>query len=189
MDHTRPARAVFLDRDGVINVYRKDYVRSWEQFVFLNGSLEGMAILARLGFKLVVISNQSAIGRNLVGRQVVEDIHRRMSAQVHRAGGAIAGVYYCPHTPEQNCECRKPRSGLLIQAARDLHLDLAGSYLVGDALDDLITGQRVGCTTVLVRTGRGLDESRRLGGFGGDPPAVVDNLLDAANWILAREAV
>lgn len=188
MEETRRTRAVFLDRDGVINVYRKDYVRSWEQFAFLDGSLEGLAILARLGFKLVVISNQSAIGRNLVARQVVDDIHQRMKAEIERAGGTIAALYYCPHTPEEDCGCRKPQSGMLIQAAGELSLDLAGSYLVGDALDDLICGQRVGCETVLVRTGRGEDETRRLADFRGDQPAVVDNLLAAANWIRAREA-
>ncbi len=188
MSNPQRARAVFLDRDGVINVYREDYVRSWEQFAFIDGALEGMAALTKYGFKLLVISNQSAIGRKIIGRQVVEDIHRRMLVQIERAGGKIAGLFYCPHTPEENCGCRKPQPGLLIQAARELGLDLAGSYLIGDSLDDVITGQKVGCTTLLVRTGRGADETRRLGHFQGDQPAIVDDLLDAANWIIERES-
>ena len=163
-------------------------MRAWEQFEFIAGSLDAIAALSKHGFKLVVISNQSGIGRHFVAREVVDEIHNKMLAEISRSGGTIAGLYYCPHTPEDNCTCRKPRTGMLVQAARELQLELAKSYLVGDALDDVTTGQKMGCTTLLVRTGRGREEIRRLPSFEGDQPTVVDDLLAAANWILAREA-
>jgi D-glycero-D-manno-heptose 1,7-bisphosphate phosphatase len=149
--------AVFLDRDGVINRDRADYVKSWEEFEFLPGVLEAFRLLARGPHRIIVVSNQSAIGRGLVSREAVDEIHARMTEAVRRSGGRIDAVYYCPHRPEADCLCRKPRPGLLLKAARELGIDLAGSWLIGDDLRDLESAVAAGVRPVLVRTGHGKD--------------------------------
>jgi D-glycero-D-manno-heptose 1,7-bisphosphate phosphatase len=181
------AYAIFLDRDGVINENRADYVKSWEEFRFQVGALEALALLASTEFKLVVVSNQSAIGRGLVAREVVEGIHRRMVDQIEQAGGRVDLLLYCPHRPEENCFCRKPQPGLLLQAGEQLGLDLTESYLIGDSSEDLGAGAAVGCTCILVRTGRGGEVVTRLGDGQGNSPVVVDTLPHAVEWILKRD--
>ena len=137
-----PKAAVFLDRDGVINRDRSDYVKTWEEFEFLPGVLEAFRLLAPSPHRVVVVSNQSAIGRGLVSRETVEEIHARMTEAVRRGGGRIDAVFYCPHRPDEDCLCRKPRPGLLLQAARELDIDLPASWLIGDDRRDL--GERRG---------------------------------------------
>src|SRR5688500_5693601 len=107
--------AVFLDRDGVINEYRSEYVRTWEELRFLPGAMEAIARLTRAGIPVVVVTNQSGIGRGVIAREVVDEIHRRMGEEI-----AIAAVMVCPHHPDDACECRKPKPGMLRQAAREL---------------------------------------------------------------------
>ncbi|NLE46479.1 MAG: HAD-IIIA family hydrolase [Chloroflexi bacterium] len=148
-------RAVFVDRDGVICRNRKDHVRNWEQFVFLPGALTGLARLAKSDLCVVVITNQAIVNRQIVPAEVVEEINDRMVRAVASAGGRVDEVMYCPHRPDEHCACRKPRPGLLLQAAEKLDLDLGNSYLVGDAQSDIQAGQSVGCACYLVLTGRG----------------------------------
>src|SRR3972149_182151 len=107
---------VLLDRDGVINENRADYVTRWEQFRFLPGALDGLTALRRLGFRLAVVTNQSAIGRGLLSTQTLEEIHRRMFARCDAHGITIEGIFACPHAPWERCDCRKPRPGLLLAA-------------------------------------------------------------------------
>lgn len=147
--------AVFLDRDGVINRDRRDYVKSWEEFEFLPGVPEAFRLLAPGPHRIVVVSNQSAIGRGLVSREAVDEIHARMIEAVRAGGGRIDAVYYCPHLPEADCPCRKPRPGLLLRAARELGIDLPGSWLIGDDVRDLESAVAAGVRPVLVRTGHG----------------------------------
>lgn len=142
-----------MDRDGVINRERPDYVRRWDEFEFLPGVLRALRRLAALDWSILVVTNQSAIGRGLVTADTVTDIHRRMRAAVEAAGGRIDAVFVCPHRPDDGCACRKPRPGLLRQAAAALDLRLADCYLVGDALSDLLAAQAVGCRPILVQSG------------------------------------
>lgn len=148
-------RAVFLDRDGVINENRPDYVKAWGEFAFLPGSLTALALLARSPLAIVVVTNQSAVARGTLRPAVLEDIHRRLLAEVAAAGGRIDGVYVCPHAPGEQCGCRKPESGLYLQAAEALGLDLRQSICIGDKLSDLAAGAAVGCRGILVLTGEG----------------------------------
>jgi D-glycero-D-manno-heptose 1,7-bisphosphate phosphatase len=185
MGATRPA--VFLDRDGVINRDRADYVKSWEEFVFLAGALEALRRLAGLGLPVVVISNQAAIARGVVDRSVVDEIHARMVASVRAAGGQIDEVLFCPHGPDDACECRKPRPGLLLQAADRLALDLRGSVLIGDAANDVLAARAVGCSAVLVKTGRGAEQLDLLRQCGVDGFQVAEDLAEAVEWILSQE--
>ncbi len=148
--------AIFLDRDGVICANRDDYVKSWEEFRFLPGVKEAMRQLATLGWPIVVITNQSAVGRKLLSHKELASIHRRMEAEIVAAGGRIDAIFYCPHLPEEHCPCRKPNPGLLFKAAHALQIDLNRSILVGDALSDIQAGARAGVPwRYLVLTGRG----------------------------------
>lgn len=148
-------RAIFLDRDGVICENRADYVKSWAEFEFLPQAKESLARLSDLNLPIIIVTNQSAIGRDIIPAEVVEDIHRRMMVEITAHGGRIDRIIYCPSHPNQNDPCRKPEPGMLLQAAQELNLDLTRSYMVGDAVSDLLAGQRVGCRTFLVLTGRG----------------------------------
>ena len=178
--------AVFLDRDGVINRNRPDHVKSWNEFEFLPGALEALKRLAGLGWPVVVVTNQAAIGRGLVDQSEVEEIHRRMVDEVRLFGGRIDAVLYCPHRPDEGCECRKPKLGLLIEASRLLHLDLAASILVGDAESDLLAARAAGCRPVMVRTGRGAAQIEQLRLAEVDDFVAVEDLGGAVEWILSR---
>jgi D-glycero-D-manno-heptose 1,7-bisphosphate phosphatase len=178
--------AIFIDRDGVINANRPDYVKSWAEFEFLPGSREALVGLSGLGWPVVVISNQSAIGRGLVSAETVAEINARMVAEIEQAGGRVDGVYICPHHPDEGCVCRKPRPGLLMDAALELGLDLGCSYLVGDAESDILAALAVGVQPVLVLSGRGRVQRPRLAGWEG-MFQVVEDLTEAVEWIMSRE--
>lgn len=147
--------AIFIDRDGVICHNRADYVKRWDEFAFLPGALEALARLASSDFALVIVTNQSGIGRGRVTLEAVEDIHRRMLRAIEQAGGRVDAIYLCPHRPDEGCTCRKPLPGLLHRAAAELGLDLSQSYLIGDALEDIQAACAAGCRPYLVLTGRG----------------------------------
>lgn len=147
-------QAILLDRDGVINRERADYVKGWEEFEFLPGVLQTLARLAALKVPILVISNQSAIGRGVVDRLCVDEIHRRAGAVIEAAGGRIDAFFVCPHRPDEGCECRKPKPGLLRQAAATYALDLRQCVFIGDAITDFQAAQTAGCSSILVETGR-----------------------------------
>ena len=147
--------AVFLDRDGVIIENRASYVRSVAEVRFIPGALEALARLAHLPNPIVVVTNQSPIGRGLISREAVDQINAHVRRSVEAAGGRVDGVYLCPHRPEEGCECRKPAPGLLLQAARDLGIDLPASLVIGDAVSDVQAAVAVGATPVLVLSGLG----------------------------------
>lgn len=151
---TRPA--IFLDRDGVIN-HRTlgGYVTNWRQFKFIPGIKTALAQLSKLGVPLIVVSNQAGVGKGLVTRRALRDITERFVAALAKAGARIDAVYYCPHTPEDHCPCRKPRPGLLKQAARDWRLNLKRSVLIGDSLSDLEAARAVHCPAIFLTANRG----------------------------------
>lgn len=143
--------AIFLDRDGVINENPPNYVKSWQEFHFLPGVLEAMRLLAGCPWPVVVISNQSPLGRGLISTERLDEIHDRMRSSIVEAGGRVDGLYVCPHTPEEGCDCRKPQPGLLLQAAEEMGLDLRASALIGDSLGDVQAALRVDARPMLVR--------------------------------------
>jgi D-glycero-D-manno-heptose 1,7-bisphosphate phosphatase len=176
--------AIFLDRDGVINCNRSDHVKSLSEFEFLPGTREALRRLTQLGWPVVVISNQAVVGRGLVSQQTIEEINAHMIAGVQSVGGRIDQVFYCPHRPEEGCDCRKPRPGLLLRAADSLGLDLSRSFFVGDAESDVRAAQAVGCRPVLVKTGRGVGHMLLLRQNNVMGYYLADDLSDAVNWIL-----
>lgn len=185
-EHMR--RAVFIDRDGVICRNRSDYVKSWQEFVFLRGALRTLARLAQSDLAIVVVTNQSAINRHIVSEDTVADIHARMVRTVEMSSGRIDQVIYCPHRPDEHCLCRKPQPGLVLESARQLDIDVSGSYLIGDAFTDIMAGRVAGCARCyLVLTGRGLwqwvrHRSRFDGGY-----RIALNLGTAVDDILRHE--
>ena len=154
---------IFLDRDGVINENRADYVKSWAEVDILPGALRALRRLSETAFRVVVVTNQSAVGRGIIALSQANEINRRLLEVIRDAGGRIDGVYLCPHHPDQRCACRKPQPGLLRQAASDLGLDLARSYLVGDSRTDLQAAVAVGAQGILVLTGRGKETAQSFG--------------------------
>src|SRR6476659_2750910 len=184
-------RAVFIDRDGTL-IEESGYLDRLERLVFFPFSVDAVRVLNRAGFAIVVVTNQAGIARGIVTEAFVEEAHRHIAARLEAGGAAIDGFYFCPHYPtgtvekyRTTCDCRKPRPGLLRDAARDLNLDLARSFVVGDRWHDLAAGQAVGARGVLVRTGLGhRDEAAPEPGSA--PAAIVDNLMDAAAWILQQ---
>jgi len=179
-------QAVFLDRDGVINRERADYVKSWEEFEFLPGVLPALQRLATLNAPILVISNQSAIGRGLVTDATVNAIHQAAQAKIVAAGGRIDGFFVCPHRPEEACACRKPKPGLLFQAAKQFALDLSQCVFIGDALTDFQAAEAAGCQCILVESGRQGSQLRKLCI---DKPAaqIALNLAAAVDLILLTE--
>ena len=182
-----PANVVFVDRDGVINRDAPDYILSWAQFEFLPGSLRALARLKSAGFTTIVVTNQSAVGRGMLAPATLEDLHARMCAAVRKAGGEIRDVFYCPHHPERNCACRKPRPGLIL-AARERHaIDLTRACLVGDSARDIAAARAAGVgLAVLVRTGNGAAAEKALSGRRGCPEHVAADLAAAVDWIIAH---
>ena len=159
-----------LDRDGTLIVNRH-YLRDPEQVEFLPGAIEGLKATRALGCALVVITNQSGVARGLLTLADLEAIHERQRQLLAEHGLQLDGVYYCPHGPDDDCTCRKPRTGLAERAARDLGLTLADGYVVGDREIDLQLGRAVGATTVLVRTGYGAETELQT-------PELADHIVD-----------
>jgi D-glycero-D-manno-heptose 1,7-bisphosphate phosphatase len=179
---------IFLDRDGVIVENRADYVKTLDEVVMLPGVLAALAQAAPRSWRFVVVTNQSAIGRGLLAVPTLAAINAHIDHLIVAAGGRIDGWYYCPHRPEDGCECRKPKPGLLLAAAADLNLDLTASVMIGDALSDVLAGHAAGAQSVLVRTGRGERQVAELLRAGLSQVPVVADLAAALQWI-AAEAV
>lgn len=151
--------AIFLDRDGVLIENRSDYVRDWSQVKIIPEAVHALSLAPLEHYKIVIVTNQSAVGRGLVLPENADEINRRLVDLIQHHGGRVDGVYMCVHKPDEDCFCRKPRPGLLLQAARELSLDLQRSWMIGDAWTDVQAGQRAGVRrTILIRTGRGLEQ-------------------------------
>jgi D-glycero-D-manno-heptose 1,7-bisphosphate phosphatase len=146
----RVPQVVFLDRDGVINRARADYVKSWPEFEFLPRALQALAELHRSRARVVVVTNQAAVGRGLLGLRELTSIHGKMLRRVEAAGGHIEEIYACPHTRETGCACRKPGTELFRRAAEDLGLRLLGAYVVGDSWTDVQAALSIGAMPILV---------------------------------------
>ena len=148
-------KLVILDRDGVINHDSDDYIKSPEEWVPIPGSLEAIARLHREGYKVIVATNQSGVGRGLFDMDTLGRIHTRMLEAVRAKGGEIDAIFYCPHKPEDNCGCRKPQPGLFQEIAERLKVNLNGVYAVGDTERDVAVARLVSARPGLVRTGKG----------------------------------
>jgi D-glycero-D-manno-heptose 1,7-bisphosphate phosphatase len=186
--------AVFLDRDGTINV-DVGYPNSWDQVTIYPYAFESVRRLKEAGFLIVVVTNQSGIGRGFLTEDDLADIHGRMAEEFAGRGIPIDAFYFCPHHQTSaipayaiDCSCRKPEPGMGLRAAADLDIDLGRSYMVGDKAEDIQFGINLGATPILVRTGYGPTVEPSLAGRGLRPAFVADDLAAATEWILSREA-
>lgn len=176
---------VFLDRDGVINVDSPDYIKNESEFKFIPKSPEAIALLCKHGFKIIVITNQSLIGRKMIDPKTLDAIFSKMKAGVKKAGGNITDIFFCPHTPDDRCSCRKPAPGLILNAQKKHSIDLTRSCMVGDSAKDVECALNAGCSkALLVQTGNGLTAEKTLFDKGITPDFTGSNLYETACWII-----
>ena len=184
-------RAAFLDRDGTI-IEEVGYLDRPERVAFYPWTIDAIRALNRAGLAVVTITKQSGVARGFFTEAVVDDVHRHMASMLAAGGAHIDAYYYCPHHPDgkvegytQDCDCRKPGRGLVDRAVRELGVDPARSFVVGDRWVDVALGRAVAAETVLVRTGYGItEEQKQPGDLTAD--AIVDNLIAATSWMLGK---
>ena len=192
--------AIFLDRDGTL-IKEIGYLHRPEDIQIYPEAFEAVEKINQSGAHAIVITNQSAIARGLIGQEDLEQLHRLISAAFRQKGARIDAFYYCPHHPTEGtgghtrtCDCRKPQPGLLLRAAQELQLDLDASHMIGDKLQDIEAGHRAGCQAILVKTGYGQEKLLSLNkekasrssssNLLQQPDQVSVNILEAVNWIL-----
>ncbi|OPL18499.1 MAG: hypothetical protein AVO35_03995 [Candidatus Aegiribacteria sp. MLS_C] len=176
---------VYLDRDGVINRNRRYYVRGIDDFIPLPGAIQSIVRLYRAGHPVVVVTNQSCIGRGLCDEDSVRAVNYHLSELVSTAGGVLSGIYYCPHLPDDGCSCRKPATGMVDSAVRDLDLP-SGGFIVGDAVSDMELGRNAGLRTIMVMTGRGREQLELIESTGLPGPwRVAEDISEAVDIILS----
>ncbi len=176
-------KIIFLDRDGVIN---KDpgfggYITSWEEFKFLPGAVEAIRKLNQAGFEIIIISNQAGVAKGLYSMEDLNEITENMLREIKKTGGRIRSVYYCPHRDEDNCDCRKPKTGLLFQASKGLEIDFTQTFFVGDNRRDILAAKAVGCQSIFVLSG-----NTRLEDLDIEPNFIARDLLEAVNNIVLK---
>ncbi len=178
---------LFIDRDGVINKdpggwTKTNYVTDWKDFHFVPGTLEALKILKDKGIKVIVASNQGGVNKGLYTKDELSRVSSRMVREIEKAGGAVEEVLYCIHKDEDNCECRKPKPGMLEMAAKKYGVDPKTTYFVGDDKKDILAGKKIGCKTVLVLSGK---SSREMAGTWAEKPDhIFENLLEVVKYIV-----
>ena len=188
--HTVPL--VILGRDGILNEFREGHVTAPEEWIPVPGALEAVARINHAGWHTVVATNQSGIGRGMIDMSAVNAVHARMHQLLQAQGGRIDAVFFCPHTPEDGCDCRKPLPGMLLDIGRRYGISLQGVAMVGDTLRDLQAAQAAGCEPHLVLSGRarGLQPDALQAILAQVPQARVHQSLDAfADFLLARDNI
>ena len=178
-------RLIILDRDGVINEDSDAYIKSPAEWIPIEGSLEAIARLNHAGYQVAVVTNQAGVARGLFDLDTLMRIHERMHHAAAAAGGNIDAVFFCPHGPDDDCDCRKPKPGLLRDGAQRLRVPLDGVPFVGDTLRDIQAAEAVGAQPILVRTGKGCGTEAELPTGHGYP--VYDDLAAAVDALLAED--
>jgi len=167
---------IILDRDGVINQDSPDYIKSANEWLPLPGSIEAIAELCGKGYDIYVATNQAGLARGLFTQEALNEMHQKLNKMVEEKGGRIAGIFFCPHHPDADCPCRKPRPGLLQQIQESAGKAVANQPFVGDSLKDLQAALEIGAKPVLVRTGNGTETETRLGKLNDPRIEVYDDL-------------
>jgi len=175
-------KAVFVDRDGTINV-NVEYLDTPDNFQMYPGVGEGIKALKEQGFLIIIITNQSGIARGFFTLETLEKIHERMLNELQEKGVEVDAIYFCPHHPDEKCNCRKPKTGLLVKAIKDFDIDTKKSYFIGDRMIDVEAGYKIGCKTVLVperkeQVKKEMEESEI------SPDLVCDDFYTGVQWII-----
>ena len=152
-------KTVFVDRDGVINQERSDYVKSISELEIYPNVAKNIKLLKDAGFLVIVITNQSAVNKGIITHEIVNQIHDSIQDHLKKYGTFLDGFYYCPHTPNENCNCRKPKSGLLEKAILELNIDLNSSWMIGDSDSDIEAADSVGCKAIKINDNFSLDNA------------------------------
>jgi len=176
-------KLIILDRDGVINEDSDDYIKSPDEWIPIAGSLEAVGKLSQNGFKVIIITNQSGIGRKIFSIEMLNAIHKKMSINLAQYGGVIDGIFFCPCAPEENCNCRKPKSGLYNEVSDRLQISLENVFCVGDKITDIQAAQNARAKPILVKTGKENDDS---GNIPKNIP-IYDDLLSFVNKIITEK--
>lgn len=186
-------KLIILDRDGVINHDRDDYVKSADECVPIDGSIEAIVRLNKAGFTVVIATNQAGLAKGKFELEDLEAMHEKITALVEEQGGELGGIFYCPHHPDDNCKCRKPMPGMLDAIEAEFNTSVESCYFVGDSLRDLQAGLQKGCKPILVKTGNGLKTLAQLDDsslqtdaplVSADQVQVCENLAAAADFII-----
>ncbi len=183
-------KTIFLDRDGVINKNppNRGYVSSWDDFSFLPNALQAINILTKSSFRIFLVTNQAGIGKGIFTVQQLSDIHKRMLQEINNHGGNIANIYYCPHHPDEDCPCRKPKPGMLITAANEHGFDISHTCFIGDSITDIFAAQSAGASPILVLTGHGQESYNYYIKSNSNnktdiPDKIFTNLYAASRWL------
>ncbi|MDP2959798.1 MAG: HAD-IIIA family hydrolase, partial [candidate division Zixibacteria bacterium] len=187
------SKVIFLDRDGTITV-EKNFVFKIEEIEFIPGAKEALKILKELGYKLVITSNQSGVGRGIMTEKQVEEVNNFILGELEKEGIKVSGIYYCPHLKEENCHCRKPKTGLIEKALQNKYLKLKGSWVIGDKWSDVLLGKNINGKSILVLTGYGQGEKQKIESNleiydWQKPYFIAKDLLEAALFIKSENLV
>jgi D-glycero-D-manno-heptose 1,7-bisphosphate phosphatase len=182
-------RAIILDRDGVINQDSDHYIKSVEEWQPIPGSIEAIVALADAGYSIGIATNQSGLARGLFSRQDLAAMHEKLFSLIAAAGGIAPVIAFCPHHPDDNCSCRKPKTGLIVQLESELGVPLTGAFFVGDSYSDVLAARAHGCVPVLVRTGKGRQTEQRLREEKQLPELGFDNLEQFSRFLLRQAQI
>ena len=171
-----------MDRDGTI-IKEKNFIKTPDEIEFIPNSIEAIKILKESGYKIIVISNQSGIGRGILNEGTVTKVNESFLERLKKENAGIDALYFCPHSPEEDCDCRKPRIGLIMKAVEEQKLDLKDAVVIGDKLSDVELGKKLRAKTVLVLTGYGKKEAEKASVSQIKPDFIADDLYGAVNWL------
>jgi histidinol-phosphate phosphatase family protein len=177
-------KAIFLDRDGVINKDPGfgDYIESWEEFEFMPGAIDAIKLLNKHGYEIFVISNQAGVAKGLFSQEALDEITRNMIREIDADGGKIRSISYCTHASDAGCDCRKPKTGLIKNATKGLDIDFKKTYFIGDSRLDVGAGKNMGCKTILLLTGK--EDPDSVKNWKHKPDFIKKDLMEAVRWVL-----
>lgn len=178
---------IILDRDGVINHDRDDFVKSVDEWQPISGSMDAIAFLTQAGYTIAVATNQSGIARGYFDVDTLNDMHAKMHKLVQQAGGLISGIWFCPHTNEHQCSCRKPKPGMILDILNRFRAKPEQTYVVGDSLRDLEAAQSAGCLPVLVKTGKGERTFTQSADKLPENTLIFDDLMAFSQFLLRQQ--
>ncbi|MBN1872245.1 MAG: HAD family hydrolase [Candidatus Omnitrophica bacterium] len=183
-------KVIFVDRDGVINKdpggwTKYDYVTRWSEFLFIEGSIDALKVLKEAGYKVYIISNQAGIAKGYFTQEDLEKVNKEMLRQIENGGGKIEGLFYCPHSKADECDCRKPKTGLIEKALAGREVDRKKTFVIGDDLRDIEAGKKMGMRTILVLSGKTSLEACEASSV--RPDYIKNNLLEAVLFVLQNE--
>jgi histidinol-phosphate phosphatase family protein len=180
-------KAIFLDRDGVINKDPGfgDYIESWEEFEFMPGAIDAIKLLNKHGYEIFVISNQAGVAKGLFSEAALDEITKNMLKEIEAKAGKIRSVSYCIHPSDAGCDCRKPNTGLIRKATKGLDIEFKNTYFIGDSRLDVGVGKNIGARTILLLTGK--ENPRDIKNWEDKPDFIKKDLMEAVRWVLKQE--